>query len=60
LDNIVRPSLKKKKNAGQQWLTPVILATWEAEIEITSKMEWRSGSSGNAPVVQAQSPEFKP
>jgi hypothetical protein len=25
-------SIKKKKRAGHQWLTPVIPATWEAEI----------------------------
>jgi hypothetical protein len=23
---------KKKEKAGQQWLTPIILVTWEAEI----------------------------
>jgi hypothetical protein len=28
----LRQKIKREKGTGHQWLTPVILATWEAEI----------------------------
>jgi hypothetical protein len=35
LGYIVRPYLKHEQKAGCQWLMPIILGTWEAEIEKT-------------------------
>jgi hypothetical protein len=64
--------IKKKIKAGYQWLTPVILATQEAEIRriMVGSQPWqivlRDPISKNphknraGGVTQGKSPEFKP
>jgi hypothetical protein len=63
---------KKKKTAGYWWLTPIILATQEAEIRrIVVQSQPKANSSGDPTsknlitkraggVVQGGDPEFKP
>jgi hypothetical protein len=64
------------KEVGCWWLTPIILPTWETDqedhgssparansfenhISKITRTKW-TGSNDRVPVLQAQSPEFKP